>query len=1055
MVQINKGLLLATSIFLISACTQHSKQKSLDVHPMFGDGIYSLRPTELPDQVVTIVKLKGPALFSKNISKVNGKIVLNAADVKALEQEQKETIEELQKISPDIQVIIKYRLVLNALTVVTASKYLPQINTLSHVATSERSTIFGRPVVQNSEILSQAILEDIQNKNSVSFIQGDEAHKMGFRGEGMKVGIIDTGIDYTHTMLGGPGDSNVYNGIDPTKPSSLFPNKKVVGGIDIVGTEFNSGSLDFKQRILRPDLNPLDEAGHGSHVAGTVAGIGDGVQSYSGVAPEAVLYAIKVFGAGGSTSDEAVIAGLEYAADPDGDLSFKNQLDVVNLSLGSSYGDPHLMYSEAIRNLVNGGTVVVASAGNSGNQDYIVGAPSVTNEAISVAASIDGMDHNYKFRAVEFSLANNDVLFEEMIEAAVTSPIATSEFSSGELVHVGIADKDIPPELATVLNGKVALIDRGGGIAFVDKIARAEKAGAVAIVMVNNVDEDAFVMGGQSRFKIPGLMITKSLGTKIKAQMTDSKVVTVNFKSSRQVEKPETVDTITGFSSKGPRSSDGGFKPEIAAPGENIISAGRGLGNKAVQMSGTSMAGPHIAGVMALLKQAKPNLSVLELKSLLMSHGKVLKTVDGQQDLLSRQGAGRVQIADSLNSVFLSEIAAISLGLVPVDSKKMLRKQFSLKNISANKQKAHLFFKGSSGYSVDFKKSEIELGANESTIVTANITIKTEDMKNYAEEKDGFIQLLDAEGKILYQIPVMAVVLQSSAVSAEKLLVHSTSQNDASESAVDLKLNNKSKNSASALVFNLLDFDARKKSMGEFFSRGCDLQTVGYRILNTKDSKGNLEQVMQFGFKLYSAVTTWQACEVNVQFDLDGDSKTDIEVASVPSTPASAAMTVVLDAAKARTLRATYDAEIKAGKTAELNMGEAAIDARSIFAPSPSAIAVLEVKVSDLKVLNTTVAKVKISTAEEGANTVEEDDYTSKSKNQWLSISLAENQQSFYGMEEATTLLGAKTTAVELTKGSGHQPLLILVPENVSNVDENSFFRDQQALVMKPKYLGN
>ena len=93
-------------------------------------------------------------------------------------------------------------------------------------------------------------------------------------------------------------------------------------------------------------MNPLDEAGHGSHVAGTIAGHGDGVNTYDGVAPAADLYAIKVFGAKGSTSDEIVIAALEYAIDPSGDLSFDKQMDVVNLSLGSDHGNPHIMYTK-------------------------------------------------------------------------------------------------------------------------------------------------------------------------------------------------------------------------------------------------------------------------------------------------------------------------------------------------------------------------------------------------------------------------------------------------------------------------------------------------------------------------------------------------------------------------------------------------------------------------------------------------------------------------------------------------------------------------------------
>src|SRR5690606_4911955 len=139
---------------------------------------------------------------------------------------------------------------------------------------------------------------------------------------------------------------------------------------------------------------PLDEGGHGSHVAGTIAGAGDGINSYDGVAPDASLYAIKVFGAEGSTGTSVVVAALEYAADPDADLDPSDRLDVVNLSLGSSFGSANNLYTEAMENLDRAGTVVVASAGNSGHMHYITGSPGTSDTVLSVAASIDNMEHN-------------------------------------------------------------------------------------------------------------------------------------------------------------------------------------------------------------------------------------------------------------------------------------------------------------------------------------------------------------------------------------------------------------------------------------------------------------------------------------------------------------------------------------------------------------------------------------------------------------------------------------------------------------------------------------
>ncbi|RYZ68147.1 MAG: hypothetical protein EOP05_16785, partial [Proteobacteria bacterium] len=129
--------------------------------------------------------------------------------------------------------------------------------------------------------------------------------------------------------------------------------------------------------------------------------------------------------------------------------------------------------------------------------------------------------------------------------------------------------------------------------------------------------------GGEATFPIPAIMIKKDLGAKLKAELTKGEV-TIAFKTPDRIEKPELIDTITGFSSKGPRSIDAMLKPEISAPGSLIISAKMGGGTAGVEMSGTSMAAPHMAGVMALLKQAQPTLSSRELKSVAMSTAKTM-----------------------------------------------------------------------------------------------------------------------------------------------------------------------------------------------------------------------------------------------------------------------------------------------------------------------------------------------------------------------------------------------------------------------------------------------
>ena len=542
------------------------------------DKALSFKP-QLKTHFLAIMKLENPALLEK--PNANGKIdeELKAAILK----EQEEAIARLLKISPEIQILHRYRLVLNALSIIAPNKVLKKIHNLAGTSYIEQVSSFSRPhLFQPSQ--SQLEETDFSKTNSVKFIGAEKAQgeltaiangvTTPINGKGISVGIIDTGIDYTHKMLGGIGDPEVYKNLDPNTSNNYYPNKKVIGGVDFVGTDYNSGSLDFKLHIPKPDFNPLDEGGHGTHVGGTVAGIGDGIHTYSGVAPQANLYALKVFGKKGSTGDSVIIAALEWAADPNQDLDPSDRLDVVNLSLGSNYGKPYLLYQQAMKNLIAGGTLVAASAGNSGHHSYIVGAPGTVKEAISVAASVDDMPHNWQFSMVQFLLSNGSSKTAEAVEANMTKPIADLVQVEGELIAAGTAAKDFDEALKEKLKGKVALIDRGK-VAFGDKIKRAAEAGCIGVVVANNAPGDAFSMGGDGEFEIPAIMITQALGDLLKEDMKTG-APSIKFKTDEKLKRPELIDTLTSFSSRGPRSQDGLLKPEISAPGYNIVSADMG-----------------------------------------------------------------------------------------------------------------------------------------------------------------------------------------------------------------------------------------------------------------------------------------------------------------------------------------------------------------------------------------------------------------------------------------------------------------------------------------------
>ena len=248
------------------------------------------------------------------------------------------------------------------------------------------------------------------NANAVQLTHTLRAWQQSGRlGDGMRIGIIDDGIDYTHADFGGPGTEGSYASIDRTRiDPNFYPTGKVVGGFDFVGDDYDaSGAAGPDALTPRPDPNPLACGDHGTHVAGTTAGYGvnaDGstfrgdyrtldaaalnaLRIGPGTAPKAALYALKVFGCAGST--DVVAQALDWSLDPNGDGDFSDRLDVVNLSLGSDYGAPDDPDNLFVRKLGQHEVLPVTSAGNGGDLYDIGGSPGNTPEALTVASSRD------------------------------------------------------------------------------------------------------------------------------------------------------------------------------------------------------------------------------------------------------------------------------------------------------------------------------------------------------------------------------------------------------------------------------------------------------------------------------------------------------------------------------------------------------------------------------------------------------------------------------------------------------------------------------------------
>lgn len=495
-------------------------------------------------------------------------------------------------------------------------------------------------------------------------------------GKGIRIGIIDGGIDYLHADFGGAGSASAFQQNNPAviEPGT-FPTWKVVGGWDFAGRNYDSSQPGSD--VPAPDADPLDcqADGHGTHVAGIAAGTGvltNGVSytgSYAslppssafriapGVAPEASLVALKVFGCTGTTA--LVVDALEWAADPNGDGDVSDRLEVVNLSLGSPFGlegedDPE---EEAANRLAELGTVVVVSAGNEGNTFFVVSAPGTAVRVVTVASSTDDSQRSAALRVV--SPPEIAGLYA-MAEGAFTTPLGALGPIEGEVVSGEPVEGCEPLLNAGEVAGKIVLVDRGSCL-FVEKVRHAQAAGAIAVVVANHVAGDPLVMGGDPDFevRIPGVMISKATGDLIKGKLEQRP----RLRLETGLSVPTGGDRLASSSSRGPAMPGGRLKPDVAAPGEWVFSAQAGSGNQGRSLSGTSMAAPHVAGAAALLREAHPNWGSQDVKAALMNTSIRLRSEAGWPYPESQAGAGRIRVPEAVATTVTAAAAGNAEGV--------------------------------------------------------------------------------------------------------------------------------------------------------------------------------------------------------------------------------------------------------------------------------------------------------------------------------------------------------------------------------------------------------
>lgn len=498
----------------------------------------------------------------------------------------------LRRNAPDVEVVREYVHVVNAIAVDRNGVSVETLAGGPNVAAVAPSRLYRPTMNVSVDLIGAPDLWDGVGREG--------------GGAGVKVGVIDSGIEADHPFFGCKEE---------------IPAKVYASGV----------AFDTDNELV------FD---HGTHVAGTIGGCvielteGPVQDTISGVAPAAELHDYNVFpgfGAGfvafgGSAFSHDIAAALEDTV-IDG-------MDVVNMSLGGSQEGPEDFLDEASNATVDAGVVVVTSAGNSGPGDSTVTSPASAEKVISVAAST-----NAHIIAVPVEVAGETYPGAAGdFDPYTDSPVKGADLSDWDDATDGddplaCDEADVPEEVTDT----VTLISRGA-CTFTTKIRNAEEAGAIGVVVYNNVAGPAVAMAhdGTDPFpEIPAVMVSLSDGETILTQLPTTTTI-----EGPPTELDAEPNVLAGFSSRGPTAHGARVKPEVTAPGVNIYSSVFDDGFASFQ--GTSMSSPHVAGGVALLLQRFGDWAPADVKSAVANTAaRVIldsESASGDAGLLARGG---------------------------------------------------------------------------------------------------------------------------------------------------------------------------------------------------------------------------------------------------------------------------------------------------------------------------------------------------------------------------------------------------------------------------------
>ncbi len=565
-------------------------------------------------------------------------------------------------------------------------------------------------------------------------------------GLGVKIAILDTGIDQTHPAFQDPSLVPPAGYPKCTGADCNFTSNKVIVARSYVSMLAAGTSSANPAADSRPDdVSPRDHIGHGTAVASVAAGeTNTGLVTITGMAPRAFLGNYRIFGSpevNDSTSDDVIIAAAEQA--------IADGMDIISLSLGApafsgpldtgsvcgqSAGAPCDPLASALETAAKAGMIIVVAAGNDGQ----LGVNTPTFNTISspgdapsvIAAGASTNSHTF---TETVSVAGTSQNYAAYLGdgTAPSSPLTAPGIDVSTVGNGTLACSSLPPGSLT---GAIALIERGT-CTFLLKLQNAVAAGAVGVIFYMADSSATIAPGGLGGTPQPAAMISNANGAALQSFLdaNPGHLVTID---PTQVEQSLTVyNQLASFSSQGPVTGSSALKPDLLAVGTNMYMAaetydplGEVYGaNGYTVANGTSFATPMIAGAAAMVKQQHPNWTAAQVKSALVNSATGDVTQDDSGNTVTAQsiGAGKLDAGAALAATVTASPATISFGAI---TRLPSTQQFVLINngsASVTLAIANNNSHGASGVSMTFNPSSLTLAAGASATLTVTLSGNT------------------------------------------------------------------------------------------------------------------------------------------------------------------------------------------------------------------------------------------------------------------------------------------------------------------------------------------